>query len=861
MSRRIISLFFFSFLALAIFAEAQQAETITISKETGCTIVIPEPFSEDNNVQKSMEGFVGALVTAFERTLGFKPAVIKENAYAEDGKPAIFLGNSKAIQAIGIQPSTFENFNCVIATRGKRIFIAGNDRDRFGRKNVGRRFQEAILGSVKAGVVFMEDYMKVRFLLPCEVGTDYVSMEAISVPNDMTRNIVPKLIFATGRFSSMLYQYSNNNFGPGSFFSYGGHSYYTACPKEVYGKTHPEYFILRGGKRDPSANHLCTSNSEVQELIYQEALKKLDMGATTVQLAQTDGYVPCECDQCKAFAGTDDIGEKLWVLHRSMAERLLKDRPGKNMHIICYGPTAEPPKSFDTFPDNVVIELCNYREDTFQNWSRYRVKQGFTVYIYNWGYYQLLGLTPKTTPEFCAQQVRLFIKNNVKGIYRCGFGELWGLEGPCYYVYGKMLDDETQSEYVLEDEYYQRAFGKAYAPMRTFFLTLYERLWGAYVCPMRNRGYLEKQLSKFPHLPKNPRVVLGAIYTPDLVEALETNLSRAEALADTPEVKARLKLVRLEFNYVKNLGMSISYYNTYRFNPNKANFEQLAEAIQERNAMIDSFYDAKNQLIRLPEMKELALLGGIPKHVLKMNGRLRAPLAAPFTWNLDGIRAAGVLPGLSTNKMTVRKANGTPGEDFEADGWAGIPWNELKGIQLNEAPFKNRFKSSYDSANLYFAVEAQVDEGMEYQAFGKDGACWREDCIEIMIDPSGMRQSYYHLIANPIENSRYDSAVGFITDPLHPLYGKADEAWDGEWLAKSTLQGGLWKLLVKIPFSTLGVSAPAPGTHWSWNIGREGYRKDAVGKEKLHPELMLWSPNLEDMGFHSMEAFGDVLFE
>ena len=45
------------------------------------------------------------------------------------------------------------------------------------------------------------------------------------------------------------------------------------------------------------------------------------------------------------------------------------------------------------------------------------------------------------------------------------------------------------------------------------------------------------------------------------------------------------------------------------------------------------------------------------------------------------------------------------------------------------------------------------------------------------------------------------------------------------------------------------------------NIGREAYRMDAVGKEKFHPQLMLWSPNLEDMGFHSMEAFGDMVFE
>ena len=841
--------------------EARGVNSLVISKATGCRIVVPVKFSEDGNVQRLLDGFAKDLQKAFQETLGFKPAILKEDQFQDDGKPALFLGNTTAIQGLGIKPGTFENFNGIIATRGNHIYIAGNDRDRFGCLNVGKRFQDCILGTVKAGIVFMEDYLNVRFLLPGTAGTDYLPAESVAIPRNLTREITPKLIFATGRNATMLYQYSNNNYGAGSFFSYGGHSYYDACPTAVYGKTHPEYFIMKGGKRDPSANHLCISNPEVQELIYQEALKRLDAGATTVQLAQTDGYQPCGCDKCKAFANTDDIGEKLWVLHRSLAERLLKDRPGKNMHIICYGPTAAPPKTFDSFPDNVIIELCNYTKETFANWSKIRVKQGFTVYIYNWGFYQLLGITPKTTPDFCAAQVRLFIKNNVKGIYRCGFGELWGLEGPCYYVYGKMIDDVHQNHLLLLEEYYKRCFGDAYAPMRTFYNTLYERLWSQYVYSMRNRGFEAEPISSYSVLPKNPRIVLGAIYTPDLIDTLDTNLSRAEAMATTPQVKARLKLVRVEFDYMKNLGSCISFYNAYRFKPTKENFEQLADAVQARNEMIDGFYDEKGRMKTLPEMRDVTLFGGISKAMFKVNGRLRAPLAAPFTWNVQALRKAGVLPGLATRKMTVLKAAGAVGTDFEAGAWAGLPWQELGGVQLNEVDFKNRFKATYDGENLYFAVEAQVDAGFEYQGFGKDGACWREDCLEVMIDPSGMRQSYYHFIANPMPESRYDAAVGFIADPLDPRYGQADTSWDGEWQCKSVVKDGLWSALIIVPFKTIGGNTPLPGAHWTWNIGREAYRKDAVGKEKLHPQLMLWSPNLEDMGFHSIEAFGDVVFE
>ena len=283
--RHLFSCVVLFFLSCSFVLVGQQSDSLAISRDSGLSIVVPVRFSEDNNVQRMMDGFAKDLQKAFVETLGFKPAIVKEDQFKDDGKPALFLGNTAAIQAIGIKPTTFENFNGVIATRGKHIFIAGNDRDRFGRLNVGKRFQDCILGTVKAGVVFMEDYMNVRFLLPGSAGTDYLAAESISIPGNLTRDITPKLIFATGRNSTMLYQYSNNNYGAGSFFSYGGHSYYDACPTAVYGKIHPEYFIMKGGQRDPSANHLCISNPEVQELIYQEALKRLDAGATTVQLA------------------------------------------------------------------------------------------------------------------------------------------------------------------------------------------------------------------------------------------------------------------------------------------------------------------------------------------------------------------------------------------------------------------------------------------------------------------------------------------------------------------------------------------------------------------------------------------------
>jgi hypothetical protein len=89
----------------------------------------------------------------------------------------------------------------------------------------------------------------------------------------------------------------------------------------------------------------------------------------------------------------------------------------------------------------------------------------------------------------------------------------------------------------------------------------------------------------------------------------------------------------------------------------------------------------------------------------------------------------------------------------------------------------------------------------------------------------------YHLAANPVPGVRYDAIV---------KQGKEDTAWNGTW--NFTYEGGKdhsryysstysasWTGLFTIPFSTLGVSAPASGAAWGFNAGWQ------------NPAGMIWS--------------------
>lgn len=837
-------------------AEKQEPATIdTLQFTTGqkYQIVLPEEW-HNAGVEPFLKQTALALQKSLQTKTGLLAPIVSE--YKRTADPAIFLGQTRAAEAAGLNLDNIPDYGGLIVERAGDIFLIGRDVDRLSRENVSRNRLNYILGSVKTAVVFMEDYLGTRFLLPGETGTEYGTAQSLPLPKNLRREVKPKLIFATGRHYDLLYDYANNNYGSGRFKSYGGHSYYDAVPAEKYAQDHPEYFALLGETRNSQHNHLCISNPEVQELIYAEVLKQLDAGAEVVQLAQTDGYQACQCQQCQELGNTDNRGEKLWIVHHAMAKRLLKDRPGKKVHIIAYGPTKYPPQSIKAFPDNVIIELCAYTQEIFDLWSQVKVPGGFTVYIYNWGWYQLVGLTPKTSPDTCAEQIRLFLANNVKGIYRCGFGELFGLEGPSYYVYGKMLDESAPDHRQALEDFYINAFQQAAAPMRAFYNALYERLDAMYI-----RQGMYAFLAEKPSLPKNPRITLGAIYTPDLLESMEKNLARAETIADNDKVKQRLNLVRREFDYVKSLGSVIAFYNSFRLRPDKHNFGQLADTIDARNAMINDYYNDKGAMRNLPGWPEIVFLGRAEKSIVKQNGRLNAPLSAPFTWNIALLRKQNVIPGISIRVMTAPKTvQGPIGRDFDSGVWKNIPWQNLQGIQLGETRAKTMFKVTYDQENIYFAFASTVQPGREYEALGHDGPSWRQDCIELTIDPQGQRQQYYHFVFNPIKNSYYESAYGLITDTLDPRYGKADPSWNGKWSYDGEIRDGLWTVLVTMPFASLGVKQPEKGSRWTMNIGREDYVPTARA-DKQTIELSLWSPNLETMSFHDRESFGELIFE
>jgi hypothetical protein len=381
------------------------------------------------------------LADTLEKASGARLAIVEETG-APAG-PKVFIGKTRAAEKAGLNVAAMKGIACVLKVVDGNLFLAGNDRSGYikGDDNY------VMPASKKAAHIFLRDYAGVRWLWPNSqgLGTEIPKNATISFPADLNRSWTPVFDWVSAFQTSVAghpessqgYEFNSVREASVPYYSYGGHSYYAAVPKGKYAKDHPEYFAVIKGVRDSSNNHLCISNPVVQDLLYAEMLKHIDEGYSMVQLAQTDGYQPCECDPCKAIAA--DAGERHWIVHNKLAQRLAKDRPDAKVVIIAYWPTDVPPKTIAKFGPNVAVELCDYSYASFVRWQG--KADEFLVYLYNWGSYHEMAFGPKSTPGMIARQVKLFHDQKVRGMYCCGIGESWGLEGPVYYIFNKCLED------------------------------------------------------------------------------------------------------------------------------------------------------------------------------------------------------------------------------------------------------------------------------------------------------------------------------------------------------------------------------------------------------------------------------------
>lgn len=299
------------------------------------------------------------------------------------------------------------------------------------------------------------------------------------------------------------------------------------CP-EVFEGRHPEYFAQdwpkgyeRYGKKAVRTRppQLCYSHPAVIRQVVQDARdyfdgKGLKKGARArgdiFGLEPMDNAFYCLCPACKAqyhlpenygheekpppgvgntryFAA--DFSSDYWFgFVNKVAKEIAQSHPGKYLATLAYGAHA----AYPGFPlaSNVVIQVClgtrgwhvatpgegEHELKLYQRWMEDAKATGRPMYLWLYycfpeetGIYGKFNCFPGFFAHTAAQQVKMFARDGVKGIFFNGLGEQVDT-----YVSFKLLDDPALEADDLLDEFFSRYYGPAGDPMKKLYLAIEE---------------------------------------------------------------------------------------------------------------------------------------------------------------------------------------------------------------------------------------------------------------------------------------------------------------------------------------------------------------------------------------------------
>lgn len=330
-----------------------------------------------------------------------------------------------------------------------------------------------------------------------------------------------------------------------------------------------------------------------------------------MSLGQEDGYRRCQCDECEAldnyrgFPGggmhweefqnsmlADNLPERLFLLHKAVADENARSHPDKMMMLMCYAPTAWPSKKIDYFGDNVISELMNLDREYIEAWrGKTAGLRGFTY----WHNSQCpMGLTVHMTAKEVADRIGYLHDNGFIAI-SVGPEATWGLEGPSFYMMGRLMGDPKLDYQGLVEEYCHGVYGKAAQPMLEFFTLLDERL--EKVIPIADDDISadgrNTTIAKNPN-GKNTTAMFLALYPPEVLEQLETLMLQAESLADTERNQGWVRLSRDQFDFVKLLTEMLITYRAWQTDKTPENWQQL-------KLDVDAFETWREKIVNYPK--------------------------------------------------------------------------------------------------------------------------------------------------------------------------------------------------------------------------------------------------------------------
>jgi hypothetical protein len=493
--------------------------TIVSSGKPGHVIVVPATATK-NETKAAL-----VLQDYIRRISGAKPDIISESTYQEQA--AIFIGNTTHGEQYNSRKIIGEGF--YIATDNKQLYIHGGSGQ----------------GVVYGVYSFIEKYLGCRKY--ANVPSYTPDTKTIHIPANVFDLQNPQFIYRQVYYPAAtdpeylawhkLQQFED-------LWGIWGHSFFKIIPPATYFASHPEYYSLVNGKRQPM--QLCLSNEAVFQLTIDYLKKAISNNPDAIywSIAPMDGGGFCTCDNCKKIDAAAGGPQGSLI---NFVNRVANQFPQQKFTTLAYTYTSHPPKNI-TPAENVFIMLSSidaYREEPLrvapsaagfrkdlEGWA------ALTSNIFIWDYTTQFTNYLAPFPDYNNLQDNLqyFVSHQVKGVFSQGSGETYSdMAALNSYLLANLLWDVNQDSKTLTTGFLNGFYGKA----GTWVATYLQELINA----------VKTTKSKLD-IYGNPVSDYKGYLSPALIDKYSQSLDKAEALAETDTILLnRVYNARLPIEY------------------------------------------------------------------------------------------------------------------------------------------------------------------------------------------------------------------------------------------------------------------------------------------------------------------------
>jgi Domain of unknown function (DUF4838)/Glycosyl hydrolase family 67 N-terminus len=513
----------FTFLPRSVWAtvnKAQGRDEVSIKKLTGYQIIVPDQASP-------IEQQAAERLQHYLTEISHKDLVIKKEGDYRSG-PAFFLGQTRYAKARKIDFKQLKEDGFAYYLAGKKLIVAGG---------TGQGVLYGIYGLLELWGFRM--YTSSSIHIP--------NADSISIPKNELL-VVPTVAYRTTSYPDTRNPEYTDWHKLSSQDAWGlfVHTFNTLVPPDQYGKTHPEYFSLINGNRQPGTQ-LCLSNREVLELVITNLRQKMAAkpSATYWSVSQNDNDQYCRCEPCtkiNAQYGGVPSGSIL-----NFVNGVAKAFPGKTISTLAYWYSRTPPQNIHAEP-NVNIMLCNIESKrqgpVFQTdpafsreliaWDK--ISSNILIWDYDIQFTNLVSPFPNL--HTIKPNIRFFTDHHVNSLFMQTNGQVGGeMAGLRAYLISKLMWDPNADDSAIMDEYLNGYYGDAGPYIRQYIDKMRESLLSS--------GF---KLDIFG----GPEDAKDAYLSVEMMKVYKALFDHAEkAVEKNPQLLTRVKIARTPIMYAE----------------------------------------------------------------------------------------------------------------------------------------------------------------------------------------------------------------------------------------------------------------------------------------------------------------------